>query len=284
MKRLIKTVKLKFFQDDVNGEYGLCHDETQNRNESFNAFWGGQGIFHDVFEHSHEYTNKYFQGDYALNIGGEMAAMGAMWYYYEELGMYDRLNPYGYRSPGQSMRDTTYSLVQEAISYGYTNFGYTLESNVPKQRPTENSELEYQIETFWNDAKNLHFERSGTIIPEQDNQELQSSRDYKRSVTFRKIADLHRYGFRMAERLVPQCSHNRQVLSNFKEYFDKLCKDNSAEDMNRMFRGLTIKLYKEAHEISWTGIFHSMDSYEIKDVKISQDRPFYLEDAYITDY
>lgn len=272
---LIKTVKLKFFLDDASGEWGLTHEDTIDPNNSFNAFWNGIGIFHDVFEHSHEYT-KYFRGDYAMNIGGEMAAMGAMWYYFEVLGMYNRLdtNGYSFRSPGESMRETTLSLVKESVYYGYCNYGSTLESNVPKQRPVDNSELEYQIAEFWRDIKDSHYKDS-----KENEQEMESANEYKQSVSFRKIADLHRYGFRMAARLIPDTDHNRNILTEFMEYWDNLCKDNKAEEMAQMFRGLTIKLYKDGDEISWKGIFHSADTYEIKDVTVRPNMKFDKYDA-----
>lgn len=278
MKRLIKTVELSFFQDDANGEYGLCHKDTQDSNygNGFNAFWGGLGIFHDVFEHSHEHQNKYFRGDYAMNVGGEMAAMGAMWYYYNVLGMYNRLNANGYNAPGDMMRETTHSEIKEALYSGYCQYGYTLESNVPKQRPTDDSELEYQIEKMWKETKDA-------AIKCTDEQERDFAIGYKRSVTFRKIADLHRYGFRMAERLVPDNYDNRTTLVDFMNVWDAFCKSNSAEDMQNNFSGVTVKLYKENDRISWKATFHSKDRYSIKDVTVTANniQYFCIEDAWI---
>ena len=141
-RRLIKTVRLDFFEDE-GGNFGLCHHNTQDQDNGFDAFWHGMGIFHDVFEHSHEHENKYFKGDYAMNVGGEMAAMGSMWYYYNQMHMSNRLNNSGgmYTS-ADSMRLTTQDEIQQSIVYGYPRFGYTLESNVPKQKPSYDGELE----------------------------------------------------------------------------------------------------------------------------------------------
>ena len=83
---LVRCVRMKFFQDSDNGEWGLTHDDTQSGDECFNAFWSATGIFHDVFEHAHEHS-KYFRGEAALNVGGEMAAMGAMYYFIHRLGL-----------------------------------------------------------------------------------------------------------------------------------------------------------------------------------------------------
>lgn len=83
-------VSLKFFCDDASGEYGLAHDNSIQNDTPFNAFWGGIGIFHDVFEHWFEGKHKYFKDEYAFNVGGEMTAMGAAMYYYYILGIRER--------------------------------------------------------------------------------------------------------------------------------------------------------------------------------------------------
>src|SRR5690606_27490276 len=75
-RKLVREVRLQFFCDPAHGEWGLAHENTiEPQGDGFNAFWSGTtGIFHDVFEHAHEHTG-YFQGPYAMNIGGEIAAM-----------------------------------------------------------------------------------------------------------------------------------------------------------------------------------------------------------------
>jgi len=277
MKRLIKTVKLSFFQDDANGEFGLCHKDTQDDRfgRAFNAFWDGMGLFHDVFEHSHEHTNKYFRGDYAMNIGGEMAAMGSLWYYVDVLGVYNRLRSGSMYAPSESMMQTTLSDVQECITEGYTSYGNTLESNVPYQRPTDNGELEYVISEYWNKVKE-------TNVRTEYEQEKEAGIEYKKSVTFRKIADLHRYGFRMAAKLVPDSWDNRQVLANFIEYWNEFCKNNNAEEMNNAFDGLTVKLYKDQTGlITWKAVLTSRDRFAYRDVTITEATRFSMEDAWI---
>lgn len=264
-KRLIKTVDLRFFEDDGNGEWGLCHADTMDSDNGFNAFWNGIGIFHDVFEHSHEHQNKYFRGDYAMNVGGEMAAMGAMWYYYNVLGVSNRMNANGWTVPSESMKQTTLSEVKEVLYGGYCRYGYTLESNVPKQRPVYDSELEYQIEDFWKQVKE-------SPIRCTNEQEKEFARAYKRSVTFRKIADLHRYGFRMAERLVKDCYDNRIALYDFIEVWNNFCKRNPAREMANYFRGLTVKVYKDENgRITWKATFNSADRYQFKDYTITPE-------------
>lgn len=223
-KRLIRKVSLRFFQDDSSGEYGLTHFDTIEGDgiNSFNAFWDGMGIFHDVFEHAHEFS-KYFRGESAMNIGGEMAAMGALWYFYDYCGMYNRLNT-NYYSADVIARDGTLNLVQEAIENGNMQFGDTLQSGVPKQG-TSNAGLEWIIKDLCDSVKKF--------IPNKDNKDSKEDwterqneicRAYKDSVTFRKIADLHRYGYRMAARLVPSSGYNSNVLVGFKQTWDDFTK------------------------------------------------------------
>lgn len=277
MKRLIKTVDLVFFRDDANGEYGLTHKETFDNNygNGFNAFWGGMGIFHDVFEHAHEHTNKYFRGDYAMNIGGEMAAMGAMFYYMETLGMHNRIENMGWnwRGTADAMKRTTLDEIHEAISSGWCNYGYTLESNVPRQKPVYVGDFEYEIESFAKEVKAFPVDGHGE-------QEKEFGEQYKKSVTFRKIADLHRYGYRMAEKLVPDNWDNRAMLENFIAFWNNFCKRNSAEDMQQTFSGLTVKLYKDENGfISWKAILKSSSPSEIMDVVITEKTTYFsIED------
>jgi len=279
MKRLVKKIELTFFQDDANGEWGLTHKDTFDNSygSSFNAFWSGMGIFHDIFEHSHEHQNKYFRGDYAMNIGGEMAAMGAMWYYIDQLGVYNRLNNNSIYSPGDIMRKSTEDMVQETIEYGGGQFGSVLESNVPKQRPTENNELEYQISEYWKKVKGFN--------PEKNDTEIEYCKQYKNSVSFRKIADLHRYGYRMGERFVPDNYDNQTTLTDFFNVWETFCKNHPAEEMKNNFRDVTFNIYKENDRITWKAIFHSADRFSTKDATITAKNigHFSIEDYWIID-
>ena len=278
MKRLIKTIDLVFFQDDATGDYGLAHKNTFDDNNAFNAFWNGIGMFHDIFEHSHEKENKYFKGDYAMNVGGEMAAMGSMYYYLEAMGVRNRIlnqNMY-FRGTGESMKESTLSEVHEAISSGYCRYGYSLESNVPDQRPIEDGEFEYQLKDYSDKVKALP-------VTSTDEQEREFGKQYKQSVTFRKIANLHRYGYRMAERLVPNNWDNRAMLSTFIEFWNEFTKNNPAEEMQRNFKGLTIKLYKDENGfVSWKGVFESSSPSEIEDAVITEKTKYFsIEDHWI---
>ncbi len=280
MKRLIREVNLIFFQDDANGEYGLTHKETYDDNygNGFNAFWDGIGIFHDVFEHSHEFTHKYFRGEAALNIGGEMTAMGAMWYYYDVIGVNNRqINPHSIHPMCESMKRTTLDEVQESIQEGYCRYGNVLECNVPKQIPTDNYELEYQIQDYWKKVRGF------TKFSEYD-QEKEAGKGYKKSVSFRKIADLHRYGYRMAKKLIPDNYENRNMMINFINYWNFFYKDNKAEEMQNYYNGITFKIYKENDIISWKGIFEAKPYSEVKNAVITENTNFNIKDYVYSDF
>lgn len=280
MKRLV--VNLRMFQDDATGEYGLTHDETYDDSFSpFNAFWNGIGIFHDVFEHNFELTHKYFRGDNGLNVGGEMAAMGAMWYYIDVLGIAHvrRLNPYSAWSDGDSMRFTTESEIQEAICSGYCNFGSTLECGVPYQKPTGNGELEYQIEQLYKNVKGFYPRDI------EDFEEKQRCWDYKKSVILGKIQRLHRWGYYMAKRLVPDNWANQKTLSDFIQFWNDYTKNNPAEDVYNMgVTGFKFVITKVKGEIKWSAYYRGgvLDGKKVQD--IYPEELYYEEGAKLYSY
>lgn len=243
-KRSVHRVSLKIFKDYNTGEWGVAHKETfDDSNSPFNASWSGLMLFHDIMEHWHEFKHKYFRGQYALNVAGEMAAMGAMWYYYEELGLSDRLDSRSIYPPGDNMRMTTENLVQEAIYSGYCEFGNTLECCIPYQRPTANSELEYQIEKMWENIPT--FKWGGC---EEDKQ---FSIDYKKSVTFAKIANAHRWGFYQAQRLIPVNNKGINFVYELWQFFEDLTKNNIEEIYNNGVTGFEFAIYKYKGELSF---------------------------------
>ena len=84
MKKILSDINLLFFRDKVNKKWGVSPLYTANSEIGFDPIWDGEFIFHDVFEHSHE-GKKYFRGSHFLNIGGEMVASGALYYFLEDL-------------------------------------------------------------------------------------------------------------------------------------------------------------------------------------------------------
>lgn len=281
-KRCVHTVELRFFEDDANGEWGVTHKDTIDSDNGFNAIWNAQMMFHDVFEHAHEHTNRFFRGDFAMNVGGEMAAMGAMWYYYNTLGLHERMTN-DYYSPSDNMRLTTEGNCIEAVSSAYSNFGDTLLSNVPRQRPTDDCDLEYQIRKLVKNVKDYKRREYGPAvvgqpIQEERDREWQYGEDYRKSVTFRRVADLHRYGYRMAEKLVPNTYENCETLREFWQFWDDFCKRNPAEEMAQYVRGITVKVYRKGNEVSWKAWANLQ--YGAKVSKVLLTNNFGMDDLY----
>jgi hypothetical protein len=273
------VVKLEFFQDDATGDYGVAHVDTycDHSTNGFNAFWNGIGIFHDVFEHWFEKRHKYFYGDNAMNIGGEMVAMGGMWYYINELGIGSirRLNPHSMYSDSDQMRLTTEGEIEETIRYGYTQFGSTLECAVPYQKPIDDGELEYQCEKMWGNIQKMRPES-------EDKDDKERGREYKKSVTLGKIQNLHRYGFRLAEKLVPNNWENRDTCENFIKFWNDVTKNNNAESLSNYFKGITVTVTKRQGKIKWSATFIGKDG--IKDIVVKENSGHWIEDMIMEQY
>lgn len=258
-KRLVRTVKLDLFEDPANGEFGLTHHNTQEAasgDDGFNAFWDGRGIFHDVFEHAHEHT-KHFSGEAAMNIGGEMAAMGAYWYYVESLWIARRNFEHTIHSNSTLMIGGTIDMVQEAIENGEFRFGYALVSNVPAQKPLTDEYIEDVIGEYM--AKVSTFE-TGKGIHESEREEItECATAFAQSVTHERVANLHRWGYNEARKLVPeQNGYNAEVLNEFIRFWSKYCKANPAEELANSYRGITFRLYHDENKrLSWTARFEA---------------------------
>lgn len=276
---MLHTVKLNFFNDDATGEWGLAHDNSIDVENPFNAFWNGIGIFHDVFEHWFEGNHKYFMDENAFNVGGEMTAMGSAMYYYFTLGIGRTrlLNQNSWYSFDQSIIQTTFSEIQESISEGYCRYGNTLNSGVPYQKDTEDynfesmlGEYEYQLD----ELKNKPLNKDNF----NDDIEFEFAKDYRKSVTKAKVRNLHRYGYKLASKLVPDNNENRHTLIEFIEFWTDFCAKNSAEELAVNFKGLEFTIDKDKDGIiSWKGELISND-YFIDDVEIKP-----LSNGYIPD-
>lgn len=229
----ILDVNLVMFEDDSSGEYGLCPKGTEDKN--FNAFWNGIGIFHDVFEHWFEEKHKYFKGDYAFNICGEMCAMGAAFYYYEILGEY-RSGRSIYSFYDAIMNENKYS-IQEAIKDGNCFFGDELKCCIPYQKPT--THLDDYINNLVKEIKDF---KISSEYPEY-------SLNYKKSATFQNISNPYRYGYKMAEKLISSSWRNTNTLVSFINFFNDFCKNNSAEKFSWGYSGINVKVFKEKGEV-----------------------------------
>lgn len=262
-------VELRFFQDDATGEFGLAHKDTLEGKVDtcgFNAFWDGRGIFHDVFEHWFEFQHKNFMGEYAMNIGGEMAAMGAFAYYTMELGISNRMFPGGFRSASEISRTSTESMIQEAIEDGRTDFGNKLLCSLPFQKAVPNYSFESELNEYEYNLKKM---RAGKGAYDED--EKQHCRDYKKSCTIAKIRRLHRWGYRIAQDLIPNERENAQKLIDFIDFWNEFCKKNKAEELSNHLRGITFEVTKDENDIiSWKAIAIPKDKYQTREAEITK--------------
>lgn len=242
---MARKVTLELFRDvDGSGEYGFAGENTTGDYPSFNAFYNGIGIFHDVFEHWFEKRHKYFMGDYAMNVGGEMVAMGSAMYYYFVLCVRNRpLN--SIHSFDSAAMLTTFGALQEAIHYGYTTFGSELLCKVPYQKDTGDWTLESMLSEYIAKFKSLE-----DRLPE-DEQEREGAIVYKKSVSKSKIVRLHRYGYNIAKKLVPDNKENSEMCYKFIEYWNKFTKHIDAEDLARFFNKVVFTITKKNDVLHW---------------------------------
>lgn len=270
-QRKIRTVYLELHEDNASAAWGLASPLTLNTpaGRDFNAFWNGIGIFHDVFEHSHEYTHKYFKGDYAMNLAGEMAAMGAYTYFVHELWVRNRppQSNWHLTDPISQAINTTFGYVQETTHSGYVDFGDTLDTCIPYQRPVEDANLEGLIDEYWEKIQ-------GLTIHTTEPEELAYAKQFLKSLTKRKIADTHRYGWRMAQRLAPSYDC-RDTLVDFIDLWTAFCKENNPQKLAYHIRGIEFNLYRcNGGLLDWEATFIG---HEREKIKANQKNLLHLE-------
>ncbi len=114
------------------------------------------------------------------------------------------------------------------------------------QRPVEDNQLEYIIDDHFARVRALKPGGSqGDKYPEY----AEHGREYKKSVTLSKLRRLYRYGWKLAEQLVPTDESrwtNGEIMGEFMTYWSKLCKANAAEEVAQYYRGITVSLFRDA--------------------------------------
>jgi hypothetical protein len=138
-------------------------------------------------------------------------------------------------------------MIQEAIKDGYCQFGSELLSNVPPQKETDCGELEYVI------AQHINEINECKVCDKKDGDSIEYAKRFKKSATPKKITNLYRYGYNMASKLCAPDGYSGQVMRDFKEFWDKFCKQNRAEEMRAIYKEITFKLYKDSDgRLYWT--------------------------------
>jgi len=239
MKKKIEIV-FSIHYDYGTGDCGFLHKGSENL---FDPFYNNIGIFHDVFEHHHEDTHKYFKGSYAFNVAGEMMASGAMYYYSQELSVYNRRID-NFRAWGYVVIESGYQeFIDLLAGYGtYGNFGCTLESIVPYQKPVY--PLESDIQEGW--LKIRSYKPSG----KEDLYDYDAAIECRKSITKRKFFDLYRYGFRYAQRFVPDNWENRETLIEFINFWNDITKKVDVEELYSWVDSIQFNISKSKDIIS----------------------------------
>lgn len=197
-----EVTKFIFGVDEATGCSG-CLPEKYKESE-FNYSWNATMIFHDTVEHYFENQNKYFRKDYAWNIGGEMVAMGGLYYLYDAFTLSKRFGNSSFNCEQMIMNTGKYDLL-ESGSHGNFSYGYELLCNIPYQRPVQSYMEDFIIEIF-NDFKKSKIE---TFYKE----ELEHCQKFRNSVTLEKLRRLYRWGYRNAEKRFPNTYHNSYMLN-----------------------------------------------------------------------
>lgn len=229
-------VKFNVQEDGNTGEIGLIPANCP----TFNASWSPIMLFHDTFEHWFEHQHKYFTGDAAENIGGEIAAMGAMWYIYDNFIADFRFNRNSYNDPQtNTVRTITYFFDEN-----FHDYGTELISKVPRQATSRSGELEYII-------AQTHREIHANKVDYIDDEDRQRHKELLKSAKFSTIANLYRYGYNKAERLFPDTYANRDFFLDFYEYWAQFFRINTDP---QQFQGaeLEISISKTGGVLSWS--------------------------------
>jgi hypothetical protein len=252
-RQLVREVELVFFQENRNGEWGVAPGPTVGPAGNFNAVWDGGYIFHDVFEHAHE-GSEYFSGINMMNIGGEMAASGALYYFTEDLGVRRFTGVEQHVRAADALEQNSLDLIEEACVDGIVpsrpgsvtgDYERSLESGVPAQPPlSDATELDAVLDRYW--SKVTGFRCRAVTLPEQE-----FAHAYRASVTRQKINDLHRWGWREARRLVPKSQWNRAKLDSFISFWSEFCVLNPAGRVAARSRSLTFKVFRRGLDVEW---------------------------------
>ena len=136
---MVDIIELWFCYEGEEQMWGLAPAESIDEKgcSLFKPFYRPRQIFHDVFEHNFEAKHPYFTGKHAFQKEGEIAAMGA-WYYY---GTKPRLNQALEFS--RNIHDCK-SVIKE--TFASWNPSVPLDSCVPLQEEIFDTNLEWLIE------------------------------------------------------------------------------------------------------------------------------------------
>ena len=224
-------VRLKLFEDDADGSFGFADPKTIDRDSSFNAFYGVRQLVHDVFEHYHE-GMEFFNGDAFMNLGGEVAAMGAFIKVYELAGMSVFEGSSAPRNSGieDMVCDQIIGDLSNIFYEGYYRYGDTLVSHVPPQEIPEGY-YSYNLTSTLTEFENRYVDTMSKPLRKSsfyDYEDYEFAVRYKKSVTLKKFNDLLVWGYKNADNLLKT---GFDMLYSFIEFWKGFCYNCPAEDL-----------------------------------------------------
>lgn len=270
-KYLVNTVEFVLEEDEATGEYGFIPAKSYRDNKDFNACTTAEFLFHDVFEHWFEDSHKYFLEEYAYDRSGEMVAAACCYYYCYVLGIRNRIIKNKYRKTSYE-EDLLYADFEAILSYIYyddDNYAKNkLKSCIPYQDRIDDNYFEDLIERSYDRFQNeLKAKNSGGKVKENPR--------YEKSVTLKKVRNLFRYGYKMAELYIPNTIHNQERLIEFIDFWNLFFKKINLSYLSDDYESLTFRIYKTRSKIEWTGILKSKyDDHKIPTIRFkSNDNP-----------
>lgn len=265
-------VTLKLFEDDAGSGWGLAHSNAINRDEQFNSFWNGVGIFHDVFEHYFEDESKHFRGQYAFNIAGEVAAMGHLSYYRFNIGLGKERARFNDRYlDEQDIIRSTHGDICEAAIDGYLKFGNEFLCSLPKQPDTKDYTIEGMIDEHIYKLSELKRE-SVT----KNKEEKAFALAFRKTITPEKLRRLYRWGYYQAEKIAPfqKRSDNCIVLTEFINYWDKFTKLYEASYLQLHFDLFRFEVGLQNDIVTWDCNIRDVNSHEWIKLEAMEDHMY----------
>lgn len=240
---------------------GLFPDGAVRPGASFDPVWNGEAIFHDVFEHWHEGIG-FFKGPNALNLGGEMVASGALYYFQANLGVERFCGDNAGVVAETAVFRNTRDLLIEAWTHGMKacrppsicpKYGLILRSGVPPQHPTPpSSNLEGVLAAYWSGVEDHAKTVSLHAVP-------RSAQVFRDSVTSARVNDLHRWGWHEASRSVPSVDGNGDRLTAFIRFWNRFCTTYAAEDLVNKYCAVSFHIYHDNGPVTIDATFEAND-------------------------
>lgn len=248
---MIHKVDFRICEDD-HGDRGLIPAKIHHHQlfYKFNAAWNARFIMHDIFEHWFE-LDAPFVGRHEIEPDGEIAAMGACWYYLSVLRP-STLEKFFYN---QNIAPDDNIVASMAM---------------PIENATGNRML--KLPYIRKNGIDLSFFAEGIL-----NYKYEEQSDYINSMSKLKIERLMRWGYNKAEKLIANTYQNAQIYDEIHYFFEDLVQKNDRDYLTQMWDYLSFSMKTSRGNIqSWNVQISGYD--EVKWLKRGNYTNPYLSD------